>query len=252
MYVPHIKLRYGDSASVVPRKRVQENFDKGELLLIKKKGEPIAALLLTYKESCACMNWMGVRDGNWEFVSDGASAACYEFSFQRAEEKGCQTIDLTRARPFLHDGLLLFKKTWWFALLDGVSHKFLLRVVSDSQATRTFLENTPFIFERFGQLKGAVFVNGETPLTLQMLRAINKEYFYAGMSELIVFQFSPRTTAAERRSTPNLLTELSMHQSADSSDTIRWKQLPRAEWLDLIKGLGFAGIEHAFAIYPTN
>lgn len=36
MYLPHIKLRYGDSALVVPRKRFQENFDKGELLLIKK------------------------------------------------------------------------------------------------------------------------------------------------------------------------------------------------------------------------
>jgi hypothetical protein len=252
MYVPYIELRYGDSAYVTPKKKVQESFDKGELLVIKKKGESIAGELITYEDSCAGLTWLGVRDGNWEYVRDGALAACYEFSFRRAEEKGCHKMNLGKTRPFLRDGLLQFKRTWSQRLLGAVSHKFLLRVVSDSPATRSFLENNPFIFERFGDLKGAVFVNGEMPLTIQKLREIRKEHFYAGMSELIVFQLSPCKTAEENGFAPNTFTEFSVHDAADPSDTIRLKQLNRAEWTDLIKGLGFAGIDHAIAIYPTN
>lgn len=198
------------------------------------------------------MNWMGIRDGNWEFVRNGASVACYAFTFQRAEEKGCQSLDLTRARPFLNDGLLRFKKTWGIRLSKPVSHKYLLRVVSDSHATRAFLGNTPFIFERFGELKGAVFVNGETPLTIETLREIQHEHFYAGMSELIVFQLSSRQAIEGDGVSQNLPAALAANDAVDPSDAIHWKQLPRAEWMDLIKGLGFAGIKHAIAIYPTN
>ncbi len=52
-----------------------------------------------------------------------------------------------------------------------------------------FSINTPLIFEHCGELKGAVFVNGETPLTLEKLREIGKEYLYSGMSALIVLRF---------------------------------------------------------------
>ncbi len=250
MYVPYITLRYGKSAYVEPKERVQKYFNKGELLLMKN-GESIGRddLLRGFP---LLYGAIGVRDGNWEFVRNGAIVACYEFTFRRAEEKGCHTVNLSRARPFLNDGLLRFKKSWSFTISGAVSHKFLLRVVSDSHATRTFLENTPLIFEHCGELKGAVFVNGETPLTLEKLREMGKEYLYSGMSALIVLQLSPRTMTGESGFAPDLPTELSANPAAGLSDTHRWKQLPRAEWMDLIKGLGLAGIEYAIAIYPTN
>lgn len=252
MYVPHVTLRFGGSAYVAPRERVQRYFEKGELLLIKKDGKSIAGQLIYYEDSCANMAWMGVRDANWEFVRNGALLAVYEFTFRRAEEKGCHTLDMTRARPFLHDGLLQFKKTWSFGLKRPVSHKFLLRVVSDSPATRAFLQDMPFIFERRGEIKGAVFVNGETPLTVDTLRSIGKVHLHDGMSELVVFQLSPHTADAENSATPNLPAEIPANASADPSGTFPWKRLPRAEWMDLIKGMGFAGIEQAIAIYPTD
>jgi hypothetical protein len=252
MYVAHIKRRYGDGAFVIPRKRVQENFDKGELLLIKKEGEYISGQLITYKGSRACLPWLGVRDGNWEHVRDGAEGASYEFSFRRAEEKGCQTMDLTRSRPFLNDGLLRFKRTLSQRIVGAEPHRFLLRILSDSQATRAFLDNTPFIFERFGQFHGAVFASGETPLTLEALRQINKQHFHAGMATLVVFQFSPGMAGAEDGCPPALPPDLSASYATDPSDPFRCKQMPRVDWTDLIKGLGFAGIGQAIAIYPKD
>jgi hypothetical protein len=67
-----------------------------------------------------------------------------------------------------------------------------------------------------------------------------------------VFQLSSSKMVKECGSTPNLLTEFSVIQSADPLDPLRFKQLSRAEWMDLIKGLGFVEIEQAIAIYPAN
>lgn len=72
-----------------------------------------------------------------------------------------------------------FKRTFAQRIVGVAPHKFLLHILSDTQATRAFLEDTPFIFERFGQFHGAVFASGEMPLTLDVLREINKQHFHA-------------------------------------------------------------------------
>jgi predicted RNA-binding Zn-ribbon protein involved in translation (DUF1610 family) len=252
MYVAYIKQRHGGSAYVVPRKRVQKSFDKGDLLLVKKQGEYIAGIIITYEGSCACLLWLGVRDGNWDYVRDGAIVASYEFSLRHAEEKGCRKVKLYRSRAFLQDGPLRFKRKLSQRIVEPDHNKFLLRILSDSHATRAFLENTPFMFERFGELHGAVFVNGDTPLTLQALREINKEHFHAGMSKLVVFQFSPLTMAGESGFAAALSPELSANNSTDPSDSLRYKQLPRADWTDMIWGLGCTGIGQAVAVYPQD
>ncbi len=58
--------------------------------------------MIFYEGFRSYMARIGVRDRNWEFVRNGAIVACYEFTFRRAEEKGCQTVNLSRARPFLN------------------------------------------------------------------------------------------------------------------------------------------------------
>jgi hypothetical protein len=176
MYSPYITTRFGGSGHLAPRKRVQAAFDKGELLLVKRKGESIAGQLIFYEGSTACMAWIGVRNGKWEYVRDGAQLALYEFSFRRAEEKGCSKMDLTRCRPFLNDGVLRIKRKWSQRIFGAVKNKFLMQIVSDCDATRAFLENMPFIFERFGELLGAVFVNGESSLTLEALQKISNRF----------------------------------------------------------------------------
>ena len=252
MYVPYVRHRFGESAQLAPREGAEADFREGELLLVKKQNEYISGQIIKYEGSCACLRWLGVRDGNWDYVRDGAVAALYEFAFLRAEEKGCRKAKFYKSRAFLEDGVLRFKRTMSQRIVEADNCKSLLRIESDSPGTRAFLEASPFIFERFGQLHGAVFLNDETPLTLEVLRKMNKQYFHTGMSQLVVFQFAPETTIAAGRAAPGLSTELSSNHLTNPSDLFCYKQLSRAEWTDLIRGIGCAGIGHAFAIYPKR
>jgi len=249
MYLPHLKLRYGDSAYIASKETVEAGFDKGELLFVKKNGECITGQLITYKGSCACLAWLGVRDGNWDHARAGAEAASWEYFFRRAEDRGCLKASLTRARPFLNDGLLRFKRTWSQKLVRSMSLKFLLKICADSDAAKAFLVNTPLIFERAGRFYGAVFLNDKMPLTLDALQATCKEHFHPGMAALIVFQFSPRSMAVELESLPASPPDFTKNNLTDSLD---FRQLSRAEWMELIQGLGFVRIERAVAIYPRS
>jgi hypothetical protein len=252
MHVPHAKQRFGDSLHMCPRIDAQADFDKGELLLVRRRGEYISGLLITYEGECICLRWLGVRDGNREYVEAGAIAACFEFALRHAEEKGCRTARFYRSRAFLQDGVLRFKRTLSQRIVEADHHKFLLRILSDSVATRAFLENSPFIFERFDKLHGAVFLSSDTPLTIAMLRRVNKEHFHPGMSQLVVFQFSREMTSSEGWAASVPTPELAENQSTDSDDPLRYRQLSNAEWTDLIWGLGFGGIRQAVAIYPRE
>jgi hypothetical protein len=252
MLLPHAKQRFGDSAQVSTRVDAQADFDNGELLLVKRQGKYISGQMITYEDSSMCLRCIGVRDGNLEYVQAGAISASYEFALRQAEEKGCRKVKFHFSRAFLRDGVLRFKRTLSQRIVAAHYHKLLVRIVSDSMATRAFLENSPFLFERFGKLHGAVFVNGEAPLTLAALRTINKEHFHAGMSQLVVFQFSPEITNGEGGSAPTRSPEFPAIRSTDPSDPFRFNQLTRPEWTELIRGLGCTGIGQAVTIYPRH
>jgi len=250
MYVPYARHRFGESAQVAPRAGAQADFQKGELLLVRKQNEYISGQIIRYKGTSACLRWLGVRDGNFDYVRDGAIAALYEFALQHAEEKGCRKVKFYKSRAFLDDGVLRFKRTMSQRIAEADDCKSLLRIESASPAARAFLESSPFIFERFGQLHGAVFLNDEAPLTVEVLRKMNKQYFHAGMFQLVVFQFAPELTNGESGAAPGLTPEVAANDLTDPSDVFCYKELTRAEWTDLIQGIGCAGIGRAFAIYP--
>lgn len=73
-----------------------------------------------------------------------------------------------------------------------------------------------------------------------------------GMSTLVVFQFSPGTAGAEDGCPPALPPDLAANYATDPSDPFQCKQMLRADWTDLIRGLGFSGIARAIAIYPNG
>lgn len=252
MYVPYIKARHGNSGYITLRKETQAFFDKGELLLVKKGDEYISGQLITYEGLCACLQKLGVRDGNWEHVRNGALVASYEFTLRRAEEKGCRKVKFYRSRAFLTDGVLQIKKKMSQRIVSVERQMYMLRIRRDSKAARSLLVSTPFIFDLLGKLHGAVFVQDEIPLTVKTLREIRKQYYHPGLADLIVFQFSPYLMVDEDGFVPTLLTDLPIMIPTEPADSFEYKQLPRAEWMKLMQGLGSAGIEKAVAIYPRD
>jgi hypothetical protein len=127
-----------------------------------------------------------------------------------------------------------------------------MQIQADSSITRAFLEHTPFIFERFGELVGAVFLNGETPLTVEAIREIDKQHFHAGMAKLVLFQFLQQVADGGSRPAPALPPDRMDDNVRDSTDPLRFRQMPRADWMELIHGLGCTGVCQAVAIYPQR
>jgi len=64
-------------------------------------------------------------------------------------------------------------------------------LTSDTQAARAFLQSNPFLFEHDGGLRGAVFVDQESPMP-EVLLEVYKEQYQLGLVEIVVFFFSRR------------------------------------------------------------
>lgn len=249
MYLPYSKGRYGDGAVLKRKDDIKADFDKGELILIKKQGEYISGMLVSYDGELATMPYLGVRDGSWELVSEGAISSGYEFALQHLEAIGCPKLIFGQSRAFLKDGVLQFKKKYGHKIMSAAIHKFLTRVVFDTDATRAFLQNNPFIIENSGELHGIVFLDGNMPHTQQTLKEIDKKLSQAGLSKLVVCSFLSGEMATRSEAE---LEPLELDSSGRPSAPLHYENLPRAEWTDLIGRLGAIGIKIAVAIRPDD
>ena len=246
MYLPYSMGRYGDGAVLKTKEEMKADFEKGELILIKKQGEYISGMLVSYDGELAKMPYLGVRDGSWELVSEGAISSGYEFVLQHLEAIGCRKLILGQSRAFLEDGVLQFKKKYGHKIMGAAIHKFVTKVVCDTVATRAFLQSNPFIIENSGEFHGIVFLDGNMPPTQQTLKEIDKKLSQPGLSKLAVCYFPgeiPMKSVAE-------LEPLQLVSSNPRSTNRHYEHMPRAEWTDLIGRLGKIGIETVVAIRP--
>ena len=247
MYVAYTKERYGDTAFFSTKEVRKAQFDNGELLFVKKQGEYISGMLIGYDGTRAHLRCVGVRDGNRDYVRDGAISAAYEFSLRRAEEKGYRKCGLARSRSFLRDGVLRFKRNLPQTIIGASNRKLVVRVLEETHATRAFLQNNPFIFERSGELNGLVFMSSEVPPTPQALQEIGKQHLHAGLSKLVAYFFCPGDKGSEN----GIEWEFPPGLSQDTSSP-GYEHLSPAEATDLIKGLGCIGKTIAIAIHPDK
>jgi hypothetical protein len=129
----------------------------------------------------------GIRDGNRDYVKEGAGGALYHFGLQYLQEKGFTKAFLGWSRPFLRDGVLQFKRRWSQRLMASYPNGYGLKILSDTPAAKAFLCNNPFIFKRRGLLHGAVFVAADRPLTADDIQGLDRDYFYPGLSRLFIY-----------------------------------------------------------------
>ncbi len=87
----------------------------------------------------------------------------------------------------LRDGVLQIKRKWSQRLTDTANYGCALRVLAGTPAVRAFLCNNPFVFKRDGRLFGAVFVDGDKPLTADDIRQLDKDYFHPGLARLRIY-----------------------------------------------------------------
>lgn len=189
MYVPYITNSHAGSAYIRTYEFRKKQFDGNELLLIKKDEKYIAGVMIIYPDGNLLLSTLGICDGNMEYLDYGAMGALYYFPLEYAKEKGFLKMSAGMSRGFLKDGVLQYKKKWGHRIIDISSRTFTLKIVSDTPATRAFLENNPFIFDDQGLPCGAVFLNSKENISQELIKQINKDYFYPGLSKLYIYFF---------------------------------------------------------------
>ncbi|HEV2693162.1 MAG TPA: hypothetical protein VG347_09735 [Verrucomicrobiae bacterium] len=193
LHVPYVTKVYGSTANCQPRgevweKSISEGFD---LIWIRKKSEPdkyLAACLMVYEAAAPRIWSFGVRDGNEELVQEGVLSALYLFCFEHLLKNGFTQINMGGSRPFLRDGVLIFKKRLSQTVAHARWEGFSLKILELTPAVKVFLVNNPFIFFANGRMHGAVFT--EAPLTVEAVEELHRTNFYRGLSKLVLYFFN--------------------------------------------------------------
>jgi len=194
IYVPHVTRAHGSHVYVIPYDEIRERLGECELVLVDDGARDVAGMLLLYEKDRPRLWATGVRDGNRRYLTHGALSAAYYFSFQHLAEQMFTSANLGMSRTFLNNGVLRYKRKWGQRLVAASRGKVAFKVAADTPASRSVLQSQPFIFERSGELCGAVFLPDEAPVTAEEAARLKKQYFHDGLSKLILFTGRPGGT----------------------------------------------------------
>lgn len=193
MYIPYTTRSHGDRSKIMTYGYIKAEFKKRglftDLMLIKEGEECIAGILLRCVKDKAKLSTLGVKDGNQDYVDHGAIGAVFYFAIQYLLDKGFTKIDLGGSRAFLKDGVLRYKRKWHQTVSSQKGHAFLVRVLSQTPGLRGFLLNNPFIYKNAKGIEGAVFVEGNKPLSGEDFDDIHKKFYVEGLSRLVIYRF---------------------------------------------------------------
>lgn len=201
MYRPYIVATHGNRATIHTYDFMKKEFTNGELLLIKKENQHIAGALLVYKKMQARAMFLGIKDGNFDYVKEGAIAAIYYFQMCRFKEKGYKKVELGPSRPFLKDGVLCYKRKWGGRQISSnpeVDGAYYVKPLVNTPGLRAFLVNNPFIFIDKGKINAAVFVDCDRGFCQEALARIYKGHYFDGISKFYIYQFGENTDRTEK------------------------------------------------------
>jgi hypothetical protein len=187
MYVPHVTRAHGSSVYVSPYDTMRARLADSDLVLIHDGERDIAGMMVLYEQDRPRLWSAGVRDGDRDYLQKGALAAVYHFCFQYLAAKHFSSVSLGLSRAFLNDGILRYKHKWAQRLVGTVPDRIAWKVIAETPASKSFLQNNPFIFEKSGKLYGAVFLADQDPVTTDHAERLKKQYFHDGLATLILF-----------------------------------------------------------------
>lgn len=200
MYVPHITRVYGDAAFVTAFSELAEQLVKGALLLIKNaEGIEIAGGLLVMETPQRARGVaIGVRDGNREYIKQGAMAAIYYYDLVYLHSLGVERLHYGSARPFLQDGAFAYKRKWGIQLTGGSPQGFLLSVRTPSTAMEQWFCNNPFVHMVDNQLVAAIFASDALRLSKEEQDLLMARYDMPGLHNVTLYDATTMQLIAAR------------------------------------------------------
>ena len=187
MYFPYVNTRYSDEAVVWSYEDMKKEFVKCILLLVRRENDEIAGTLINMREEIPRLWVIGIKDGNFELVKEGAMHAIWYYFFKYFEEKGIGRVSLGYTRSFFDDGVLQYKKQWGMKIAGASREYFCVKPLDGSGGVISFLQNNPFIYEEGGRLKGAIFEAVEGFSEGGVTERHKRKYFMPGLDEICIF-----------------------------------------------------------------
>jgi hypothetical protein len=190
MYLPYARMRFGKTAWIFSHRHLARLLERGQLLLVKQNSKYLAGALLIEGEKILFSHSLGVRDGNIDYIGKGAVTASYKFTIQWAKDQGYDWIDFGYCRPFLRDGIFVYKKRWGMALKSITRSMnmgaFGLGFCRYTRSVSTFLAKNPFVFTDQKNFKGLIVADQSHPLTSEDVQLLVRIHRIKGLDNLIV------------------------------------------------------------------
>lgn len=148
MYRPYILHRFSDCAEVHEPHILEKYYRKGNILIAKKNGEPVAGIIVYRTSDILQMPFIGIARGDAELMKEGVAFAMHYFAAQMAHSQGCAYLNFGLSRPFLSDGTLKYKLNWHMDVLpfDGIAGVFAVATPGCAPQALRFLEANPHFY----------------------------------------------------------------------------------------------------------
>jgi amino acid adenylation domain-containing protein len=123
------------------------------LVKIILEGQWVAATVTLHTAGGFPTLWeLGVKDGNTQLVTHGALAASYWLTVEHLIKQGAKTVSLGLVRPFINEGVFIYKSKFQPTLRIKSSRRVLIVPNLSSEIARQVLEEQPLITEYGGKL----------------------------------------------------------------------------------------------------
>jgi hypothetical protein len=196
MHRPYVQKAFGKTAVIFSYEHMAGEFGKNgqynDLLLVKKGEDYIGGMLLGYSKDEIYLHPLGIKDGNFDYVKDGAIGALFYFPIIYAKEQGYKRVNFGLSRPFLRNGVFEFKRRRGMHLAGTSGKGFILRM-RNTDGTKGFLLNNPFIRMDKRRFKETYFIDGlalsDSPNNIDK---IYKDSYTEGISELSLYLFGKK------------------------------------------------------------
>lgn len=147
MYLPYLTWKHKGSHRTASFATILHLAEQGaELLFIKHKEDYIFGGIYLKENTKMKTYYAGLMKEKFSHLHNGIMALSYYYLIEIAKEKECKSIDFGTARPFLNDGLYVYKNKWNMNIIQTspfFSNIFAIQIMNNHSIIDQFISKNP-------------------------------------------------------------------------------------------------------------